>query len=97
MVDPGTDEHEGDGTGVAAPYVLLGQQDRGLFEYHVYCTLGPDEQLEFVAPTGEVVATWPNDSRADDGAVVARGDRFFHARDDLRVRVATRSAPGAGP
>lgn len=74
------------------PYVLVGQHDRDLFEYHVYCTLGPDEHLEFVTPAGEVVATWPDNSRTDDdGVVVARGDRFFHPRDDLHVRVASRS------
>jgi hypothetical protein len=84
-------DNEGDGR-CCIPYVLLGQHDRGLYEYHVYCTLGPEEHLEFVTPDGEVVATWPDDVRAGDETLVARGDRFFHPRGDLKVRSATGSS-----
>ena len=84
----GTDANGASAAG--APYVLLGQHDRGLYEYHVYCTLGPHQHLEFVTPDDEVVATWPDASRCGNGEIIARGDRFFHPRGDLKVRTADR-------
>jgi hypothetical protein len=74
--------------GCVAPYVLVGLEDQGLYEYHVYCTLGTDESLEFVTPEGDVVATWPDEGRRPSGLLDARGDRVFHNRGDLTVRTA---------
>ena len=73
-------------------YALVNRESDGSYEYHVHCRLAPHQHLEFVAPGGEVVAVWPPPVRRHgDQQFVAHGDRFFHQRGDLTVRVAVES------